>query len=155
LKRLLILWIGGFLLCFLIGTFRLQPWIGLPLAGAVACSFLRDITLALVGATVCIAVCELALGLPPGAWAMGGGVAVILLRQVMRQGPPDWIDCFVAGVPIAILGVITSFALSLLSAVPPNLPSVIASASFLVTGLLLSRPLAFFLMGEETQSSWS
>ena len=155
MKRVVILWTGAFVACFLMGNFGLQPWLGLPLAGAVACSFLREVGPALLGATVCVGACELALGLPPGAWAMGAGLAVILLRQVMRQGPPDWIDCFVAGVPIVILGVITSFGLSLLSAVPPNLPSILASASFFVTGLLLSRPLAFFLMGEESQSSWS
>tara|TARA_Y100001934_G_C12301621_1_gene750198 strand:- start:1148 stop:1477 length:330 start_codon:yes stop_codon:yes gene_type:complete len=109
----------------------------------------------MMGATCCIGFGELAFGLPPGAWAMGGGLAVLLLRQVMRQGPPDWSDCFFAGMPITILGIITSFALSLLSAVPPNLPSLAASASFLVTGLVLSRPIALYLLGEEGGRSWT
>ena len=143
--------LGVFVVCFLLGALRLEPWLGLPIAGAIACSFLRETIPSVVGATFCVAAGELAFGLPPGAWAMGAGIGVIILRQLMRQGPPDWIDCFVAGIPLAILALITSFTLSFLSAMPPALPSLFGAASFLVTGMVLSRPLAFYLLGEEVQ----
>mgnify|MGYP001188397194 FL=1 len=141
--------------CFLLGILRLEPWIGFPLAGAIACSFLRKVVPSVFGVTACVAVGELAFGLAPGAWALGAGLSALVLRQLMRQGPPDWTDCLVACLPLTIFGLLTSFVMSFLSAIPPTLPSLLSATSFLVSGVLLSRPVAFYVLGEDAQRSWS
>ena len=140
-----------FAACFLLGTLRVGPWLGLPIAGAIACCFLRQTIASVVGTTLCVAVGEMAFGLAPGAWAMGAGIAVLVVRQLMRQGPPDWVDCLLASVPLVLFALITSFALSFLAGMPPTLPSLLSAASFLITGIALSRPIAFYLLAEEAQ----
>lgn len=149
MKRVYALWVLVFSTVLLQGSLVLPPFLGIPLAGAIACSFLRQTFRSVLGATGCIAFGELAFGLSPGAWTFGAGLAVMTVRLVMRQGRPDWGDCALAGLPIVVLSLISSLGLSLVAAVSWGVPTLLPACLFLLTGLALSRPIALYLLADE------
>jgi len=123
------------------------PLLGLSLAACVACAFELRLGISLLSGSLMLAAGEWILGLPVGAWALGGTLGLIACHLVLHTARPGALERAVALVMIVIPGMICSLTFGFATQGSTGIPGAFQTLFFVLSAFFLSSPLITWLHG--------
>lgn len=123
------------------------PLFGLSLGACVACAFELRLGFSLLSGSLMLAAGEWIMGLPVGAWALGGTLGLIACHLVLHTARPGLLERAVALVMIVVPGMICSVAFGFATRGSTGIPGPLQTLFFLGTAFWVSAPLIRWLHG--------
>lgn len=123
------------------------PLVGLSLGACVACAFELRLGVSLLTGSFMLAAGEWVMGLPVGAWALGGTLGLIACHLVLHTARPGMLERAVALAMIVVPGMICSVTFGFATQGSTGIPGGLQTLFYVITAFVLSDPIITWLHG--------